>query len=235
MSYTGGKNGSGTYQAIINLIPPHETYIELFLGSGAVIRRKKPAQYNIGIDLNPAVVSSDLSVSDLVSPDLALSAAPDIRQQDAFSFLESGELINYPRPVFIYADPPYLREVRSSNRAYYEHELFDQKQHERLFDLLNQTDAMVMLSGYPSQFYDDHLEGWHTCTFNSMTRGGVRIEKLWMNYPRPTLLHDYSYVGNDYRERERIKRKVHRWCDGLERLPDLERQAILSAIEQRYF
>lgn len=34
-NYLGGKNGSGVYQAIINLLPPHDTYIEGFLGTGA--------------------------------------------------------------------------------------------------------------------------------------------------------------------------------------------------------
>jgi site-specific DNA-adenine methylase len=38
MKYPGGKNSDGTYQFIINHIPPHETYIEGFLGSGAIIR-----------------------------------------------------------------------------------------------------------------------------------------------------------------------------------------------------
>jgi DNA adenine methylase len=32
-------------------------------------------------------------------------------------------------------------------------------------------------------------------------------------------LHDYRYLGEDFRERERIKRKKQRWTDRLERLP----------------
>lgn len=31
-SYPGGKSGAGVYQAIINQLPPHSTYVELFLG-----------------------------------------------------------------------------------------------------------------------------------------------------------------------------------------------------------
>ena len=53
MAYPGGKNGSGVYQTIINLMPPHEVYIEPFLGAGAVMRLKRPAARNIGIDLDP--------------------------------------------------------------------------------------------------------------------------------------------------------------------------------------
>lgn len=54
--YPGGKNGAGVYQRIINLMPPHEVYIEPFLGSGAVLAHKRPALVNIGIDLDQAAL-----------------------------------------------------------------------------------------------------------------------------------------------------------------------------------
>jgi site-specific DNA-adenine methylase len=57
MSYPGGKNGAGVYQTLINHMPPHTTYIEPFLGSGAIMRLKRPARVNIGIDLDPEVIA----------------------------------------------------------------------------------------------------------------------------------------------------------------------------------
>ena len=39
--YAGGKNGAGIFQRIINQMPPHNCYIEAFLGSGAILRRKR--------------------------------------------------------------------------------------------------------------------------------------------------------------------------------------------------
>ncbi len=56
-SYPGGKGGAGVYQTLINLIPPHETYIETHLGGGAIMRFKRSAKINIGIDLDPDVTS----------------------------------------------------------------------------------------------------------------------------------------------------------------------------------
>jgi DNA adenine methylase len=51
-AYFGSKATSGLCQAIIALMPPHDTYIESHLGGGAIMKRKPPALRNIGIDLN---------------------------------------------------------------------------------------------------------------------------------------------------------------------------------------
>jgi len=58
MPYDGGKAGAGIAQTIINQIPPHEIYIEPFLGDGAVIRRKKPARRNVGIEIDGQVLAA---------------------------------------------------------------------------------------------------------------------------------------------------------------------------------
>jgi site-specific DNA-adenine methylase len=57
MVYPGGKNGAGVYQTIINLMPPHDVYIEPFLGGGAIMRQKRPALLNIGVDLDPGAIA----------------------------------------------------------------------------------------------------------------------------------------------------------------------------------
>jgi len=45
--WAGGKAGAGVYQKLINLIPPHRTYIETHLGGGAIMRYKLPAKTNM--------------------------------------------------------------------------------------------------------------------------------------------------------------------------------------------
>ena len=88
---------------------------------------------------------------------------------------------------------------------------------------------MVIVSGYWSELYATELAGWHTTTFRAMTRGGKpRTEWLWYNFEPPAELHDYRYLGSGFRERERIKRKKKRWVSRLERMPELERQALLG-------
>jgi len=75
MAYPGGKNGAGVYQRIINLMPPHDTYVEPFLGGGAVMRLKRPATLNIGLDLDRALIRAWRAALDRPSPNLASAAA----------------------------------------------------------------------------------------------------------------------------------------------------------------
>lgn len=57
MSYLGSKAASGVFQKIIAEMPPHDTYIETHLGSGAVMFHKPPAQHSVGIDIDSAAFS----------------------------------------------------------------------------------------------------------------------------------------------------------------------------------
>lgn len=52
MSYLGSKAASRVYQKIIAEMPPHDTYIETHLGSGAVMFHKPLAARTIGIDVD---------------------------------------------------------------------------------------------------------------------------------------------------------------------------------------
>ena len=52
-SYSGSKATSGLFESIIALMLPHDTDIETHLGGGAIMKRKPPAWYTIGIDINP--------------------------------------------------------------------------------------------------------------------------------------------------------------------------------------
>lgn len=131
----------------------------------------------------------------------------------------------------MYCDPPYVRSTRSSQGRLYNYE-FDDEQHARLLDLLTPLRCAVILSGYDCELYRRKLEGWGHATFQAMTRGGKpATEHLWYNFEPPAELHDYRFLGGNFRERERIRRMQKRWARRLERMPDLERQALLAAIE----
>jgi hypothetical protein len=104
--------------------------------------------------------------------------------------------------------------------------------HERLLQILTQLPCMVQISAYADPLYSSYLRNWRHVTFQSTTRRGLATEHLWMSYPEPKALHTYTHLGTDYRERERIKRKVSRWTRRLAALPAMERLALYSAIEE---
>ncbi len=226
MVYPGGKNGAGVYQQLISLMPPHETYIEAFLGSGAVLRMKRPAVRNFGIDLDASAVNA--FPGDVV-PRLKLI------EGDALELLTSSRWWHgdgYTRTL-IYCDPPYLMSTRRQHRPIYRYELSSAESHVRLLEILMNLPCMVMLSGYRSELYDRALAHWRRAEFYTSDRGGNRkLECVWMNFPEPLELHDYRYLGRGFRERERIKRKRQRWKARLERMPVLERHALMATIQE---
>lgn len=222
MSYLGSKAASGVYQKIIAEMPPHDTYIETHLGGGAVMLRKPPAMCNIGIDVDGQTLEDFAHEHNRLYIDLVRADAVDYLNN--YDFYRAGR-------VLIYADPPYLPETRTGNARYrYEYSVAD---HERLLSCLVSLpkNVSVILSGYPSQLYDEQLTGWRSKEFQAMTRGGVRTEKIWMNYPEGRA-YTHTYAGKDYNDRHRIKRKVERWRTKYAALPPAERLAIMVALNE---
>jgi site-specific DNA-adenine methylase len=218
MSYPGGKGGAGVYQTIINQQPPHDVYIEPFLGGGSVMKLKRPASTNIGIDVDRSVIEG-----------FGEARGIELMCLDGISYLQMEREDVAPNTL-IYCDPPYLLSTRRGGEIY-RHEMTD-AQHGTFLDRVNLLPCMIQISGYWSKMYADALHNWRMIRYMAPTRRGYVEECLWMNYPAPTILHDYSYLGEDYRQRERIKRKAARWVQRVASLPELERKAILSAALQ---
>lgn len=216
MKYTGGKNHGCAYPQIINRIPPHRVYVEPFLGSGAILRMKRPAEMSYGLDQVPALFPALRSAA----PNLALL------QGDGITFLE---YYPFKGDEFVYCDPPYLLETRAGRR-YYKAEMSD-ADHLRLLAAVKKLPCPVMLSGYPSRLYDDALSGWRRETFRAWTRTHQpRTEVLWMNYPQPLKLHDDRYLGANWRARWNLERRRRRLIAKFTRMPTQERSALLSAL-----
>ena len=232
MRYPGGKNSS--FRRIVNQIPPHTAYIEPFLGSGAVMRYKAPALVNIGLDLDPlAIAEFRAETKGTICPKTSQSTYQIIRADCVMWFRGPGAKWLADPDCVIYMDPPYLLETRKSDKAIYNYEFFRDDQHRELLDLCNRSKAKILISGYQGDLYNTSLAGWRRLSYTAATRGGGVTESLWINYPEPDRLHDYRYIGDDYRECEKLTRRANRWVDRLLSLPALERYAIYSAMEER--
>jgi site-specific DNA-adenine methylase len=216
MYYPGGKGQF--YQKFINLMPPHEVYIESHLGGGAVLLKKRRAKKNIGIEIDPNVIKRWST-----TPEKNL----ELIHADAVEYLKR---YHFTGKELVYCDPPYLRETRKKYYPLYKYE-YTYEQHVELLELIKSLPCMVMISGYESPLYKQYLKGWHTYCFQAFANHHMATEWIWMNYPIPPLeLHDYRYLGDNFRERERIKLRSKYWLTRLKKMPVLERNALFSDI-----
>jgi DNA adenine methylase len=250
MAWPGGKDGAGVVQRLINEIPPHDVFVSAFLGDCALLRKIRPAGLSIGIDLDADNVRRWVRSAGDAGSSGDGSGVGSCRQLfccDAVEWLRfqfgwyrvarssgdgSGDATMLPagETWFVYADPPYLMDTRKSKRQRYAHEMSD-ADHVRLLETLVWLPCLCMVSHYPCDLYDRALAGWRSFTFRSVTRGGgLATEKVWCNYPLPERLHDSRFLGRNKREREKIHRRVRRALGKVQRLPALERQAVLDAL-----
>jgi hypothetical protein len=249
MSYPGGKAMEGTYQRIINLIPPHDVFVEPFAGSAAIARLKRPARRTILIDLDPRATDALRAVGSRLpattgrngdrvpaqtpASDRALPRLPtntQVVEADGIAWLEY-QPDRVMSSWFVYADPPYLPETCKSRCPY--RFGMGTKEHLRLLEVLKELPCPVMISGRWSRLYAEQLGGWASHTWYAMNRGGSTGEEtIWMNYAEPTALHDYRYLGRDYRQRENLARRRRRWVARLQRMDTLQRQMLLMAMQE---
>jgi site-specific DNA-adenine methylase len=212
-SYFGSKATSGLCQAIIAMMPPHDTYIESHLGGGAIMKRKPPASHNIGIDLNERALAK-----------FQCDYPVQLIRGCAHRFLAEYQ---YQGRELVYSDPPYLQSTRSSSRRYrFDYEEAD---HVQLLRLLKSLPCQVMISGYASALYAEQLVGWRSVAIQVMNQSGVRTEKVWFNFTLDRL-HWARYAGRNFTDRQRIKRKAESWAQRYRGMPRAERLAVLGAM-----
>ena len=211
MYYPGGKAKS--FHHVINQIPPHKVYIEPFLGLGSVMKAKKRAKIEFGVDLDKRA----LKLSNLENIGVQLIHG------DGINFLK-----NYPFEghEVVYCDPPYHPKARKRDRVY-KHD-FDQNDHINFLDLVTQLHTRIIISGYDSDIYRQYLNNWQVYTYICKAHDGPRKEFLWYNFPNPRHLHDYRYLGSNFRERQTIRRRLERMKRRLENLTAQERSFLLE-------
>lgn len=217
MAYLGGKGNC--YSQIIGMMPSHRVYIETHLGGGAVMRAKRPAMRQIGVDIDEKVIEA-----------WRQRAAPcELIQDDAVAFLARYSFVG---DEVVYCDPPYPLECRNE-RNRYRHE-YNDDDHATLLDVLLSLKCRVLISGQPTALYNDRLAKWRCVSFNAAARRGMRRELLWMNFAEPEFLSDPLKSAGGFRERERIKRRLKTMQKKVDQMTGIERSLFFDWIAENY-
>ncbi len=96
--------------------------------------------------------------------------------------------------ALIYLDPPYVQETRSAKhrggRAFHAYAFeMSGEEHGSLLERALQAKAMIVISGYASELYDEMLKGWRRETRDTHADGALdRTEVLWINPPASAAL-----------------------------------------------
>jgi site-specific DNA-adenine methylase len=231
-TYNGGKSGNGTYQTIINQIPKHEIYLEPMVGNGGVLFNfKTPAAVIIINDVDRSITQNyknQIKAGAPTSSEIAMSAVK-VFNVDYAGIIDRFDEGN----TFFYFDPPYLKSSRKSQSNLYRFD-WEIEDHIRFLNTVKTVKSKAMISHYSCPMYDEALIGWRKIDYYSQTRQGRAKESIYMNYPEPEVLQDFTYIGIDFRDRQRIKRKIKRYLNRLELMRNDERTGILSAVIARY-
>lgn len=184
-----------------------------------MLRHKAPAEHNIGIDVDPAVIAS---FDGFPSCYHFVCARAEV-YLGGYAF--QGD-------EFLYVDPPYWPDARASVRPVYRFD-YESGDHIRLLQLLRVLPCKIMLSGYANPTYAEILAGWRRRAFRGTSHIGAREESVWLNY-QPSEVHDFRYLGFTYRDRQTIKRKRQRWQARFAREPLPVQQALLHDLAGVY-
>lgn len=240
-SYFGGKGGC--FRWLINQIPPHKTLIIPFAGHCAVARNIRPPKTIRLYDLDSAVIrwwhrhfqtpTEPVPSAEWVERPVKIVQRCGLQLLEDFAADVRTDPDNHGlQTCFIYMDPPYLQStLKSESRYRYQ---MNHDDHCRLLAIAKELPCRIMISGYWSKLYAKELSSWRHFDFPSQTHGGKAIEHVWCNYPEPTELHDYRYLGRDRRERFKLLRRANNLIGKLKKLSPLERNALLDSLHSAF-
>ena len=222
-TYFGGKNGAGTYQTLINLIPKHNRLIIGFLGNCGVLANMVLPENIVAFDRDKKVIDSWYTIFENNDKISAIFLNED--------FIEALQSWRFRQDDFVFLDPPYMPMTRGNSK--YKYDLTD-NDHKNLLSLIKEIPTKVMICCYDNILYHTYLISWNKRFYYSQTRKGKRLETVYFNYAVPNELQDYSFLGANFRERERIKTKINREIAKLTRLNELERNSIINSIIKNF-
>jgi DNA adenine methylase len=122
---------------------------------------------------------------------IPLSGVVQIENRDALVLIKKYNRGN----VLMYLDPPYVKSARPHHQKIYRHEMTDED-HIKLLEIITESKAKIIISGYESELYGRYLSGWKTDRKRVPDESGIgRTECLWLNYDPPAkYLFDFDFA-----------------------------------------
>lgn len=164
-SYYGGKEFEGGVQNIINEIPPHDVFVELFAGNITITRYIKKATITLLNDIDPLVIEAIHKTA--IRNDnrvIIWNYGFELAIEKLAAMIDLCPKLRF----FIYADPPYPLSSRSTQLPKYNFEMTDH-QHSRLLQQLKVLPVAIAISSYENQMYQQELKDWRLKTFQAKT------------------------------------------------------------------
>ncbi|MEM6734631.1 MAG: hypothetical protein AAF620_01055 [Bacteroidota bacterium] len=228
--YTGGKEGTGIWQKIINEIRPHDIFISGCLGNCAIARHKLPAKRNYGIDIDPSVIDAwnemkwewiTLIHGDVIAAVSQLLAMEDLKE----------------KRICLFLDPTYRMSSIKSDRPPYKFTMEDEWHHKFLSEVQKWSlhpNLDILITHYPDPLYKRKLKEWRRIPYLTKTRRGPVEEWLFMNYEHESgELHDYRWIGDNKDERYNLKnRTAKNLIKKLNRMEVRKKQAIIYYMKE---
>lgn len=223
-NYPGQKKILGLYHKIINQIPKHQNYYEVFAGSAAIATLLMEKNSSAKFYLNDL----DGSITDKLS---CIFRQAKIYTMNAIKLLK--KLVAADTDTFVFMDPPYLHSTRPNSKNIYTHEMTN-ADHKQFLSSVLQLKCNVMIVHPVCELYDTKLKGWRKVLIKVRYHNKTSLECLYMNYDLPEQLQVDAYLGTDCWDRQRIKRKAVSLVNKLIALPELERNYIIKRVQANF-
>ena len=203
-------NDNGVWQRLINEIPPHDTFVALCMGKSKVLEKIRPATHTLGVDTSAFIL-------DLIQQTVT-DRSIELHKDSCIRFLKSYRWNPDSRYV-IFIDPPSLAQPSDFPHM----ELLG-----LLASLQGQFPNLYFLVYHPDNpIYNEVLSGWRKVTFSQ--RMGTHA--IYASQPIVKgRLHDYRYVGNNWQDRDALKKAVTRWVNTFTGMVEAEREAMLRVV-----
>ena len=112
-------------------------------------------------------------------------------------------------------------------------EEWSSSRHRRFLRACRKLTCPIVTSTYLNDIYSAELGDWAHVDFQAMTRGGVRTERGYCNYDPAAVAGNNYFLGIDYRDCWRLKKKARRHVAKFAAMPAAEALYVLRHVIDR--